>query len=242
MKSETYLPQDIAFKIISSLQVSDVCSLGSCSQFWRELCLSDSVWKALYRDRWPTLVLAKHDSSPNFMYWKEVYARKHAETSLKAAALIDFVEQRLSGDSIEVGNYLKAIEEMHSMMFGFHDVQMFFLKPKLNAVLNLIGLHYCIVFLNVPAKRITETLKNHSLLDKQVCVQWWKLGRWFYGYRLRDEMQSRDISLADLTTAKEREVLGVLQRGVVHEVLRVRITVSKPMCSPWPYQNMPQYE
>ncbi|KAL6581869.1 hypothetical protein OROMI_005883 [Orobanche minor] len=46
------LPDDIALKIASSLQVIDVCSLGSCSRFWRDLCGSDYVWEALCKDRW----------------------------------------------------------------------------------------------------------------------------------------------------------------------------------------------
>lgn len=45
------LKKDLIFAPL--LQVLDVCSLGSCSRFWRELCGSDSVWEALCKDRWP---------------------------------------------------------------------------------------------------------------------------------------------------------------------------------------------
>lgn len=32
-----------------------MCSLGSCSRFWRELCGSDCVWEGLCKDRWPLI-------------------------------------------------------------------------------------------------------------------------------------------------------------------------------------------
>ncbi|XP_028090004.1 uncharacterized protein LOC114290330, partial [Camellia sinensis] len=40
-----------------------MCSLGSCSWFWRELCGSDCVWESLYRDIWPALDLGRDSSS-----------------------------------------------------------------------------------------------------------------------------------------------------------------------------------
>lgn len=70
-----------------------------------------------------------------------------------------------------------------------------------------------------------------------MCVQWWKLGRWFYGFRMRDESHSREVSLGDLAMAKEEEVLGVLYRGAIHEVLRVQISVAKPSHAPWTCQT-----
>lgn len=68
----------------------------------------------------------------------------------KASFVLDYVNRRLSSDSIEVGYYLKAIEDLYTMQFGFKDVQMFFLKPNISVLFNLIGLHYCMVCLNVP--------------------------------------------------------------------------------------------
>lgn len=68
----------------------------------------------------------------------------------KAALILDFVERALAYESIEVGNYLKAIELLNSLYFGFKDVETFLLKPKLNVLLNLVGLHYCIICLGVP--------------------------------------------------------------------------------------------
>ncbi|XP_027119220.1 uncharacterized protein LOC113767057 isoform X1 [Coffea eugenioides] len=240
------LPDDIALKIALSLQVSDVCSLGSCSRFWRELCGSDHVWEALYRDRWPAIDLGEESSADengnhhlhqqldlNLMGWRGLYAHKHNEMARKAASIFNYVERCLAFEAIEVGYYLKAVEDLSAMQFGFKDVQMFFLRPNINVLFNLIGLHYCFSKLDLPAECVAEALSMCRISERQVCVRWWKLGRWFYGFRLRDESLSRNVTLGDLATSKEEEVLGVLHRGAIHEVLRVQISAAKPECTPW---------
>ncbi|KAL2229827.1 UNVERIFIED_CONTAM: hypothetical protein Sindi_1577100 [Sesamum indicum] len=232
------LPDDIALKIASSLQVSDVCSLGSCSRFWRELCGSDYVWEALCKDRWPGHFVDEKSSasqSQSHEGWRCLYISKHSEMSGKADLVTNFVERALAYESIEVGNYLKAIELLNSLHFGFKDVQIFLLKPKLNVLLNLVGLHYCVVWLGIPADYVIEALNSSRISERQVCVQWWKLGRWFYGFRLRDEVHSRNVSLRDLPASNE-EVLGVLHRGAIHEVIRVQISAAKPCGSSWSHQ------
>ena len=54
---------------------------------------------------------------------------------------------------------------------------------------------------------------------------------------MRDESHIRCVSLADLLMAKEKEVLGVLCRGAVHEVLRVQISIADPPSTPWYSQS-----
>ncbi|KAK3011420.1 hypothetical protein RJ639_010908 [Escallonia herrerae] len=247
---ENSLPDDIALKIVSTLQASDVFSLGNCSRFWRELCALDCVWAALCRDRWPALELDPESCAPEiethqldqhtestFKGWRGFYISKLNEMAIKAAVVVDFVERCLSYESIEVGHYLAAIQELCSVQFGFKDVQTFFLKPKLHVLLNLVGLHYCITWLGVPAEHVKEALDCCKISDRQICVQWWKLGRWLYGFRLRDESHSRNISLGDLAMPKDEEVLGVLHRGAIHEVLRVQISAAKPTYIPWSCQS-----
>ncbi|KAL0376525.1 UNVERIFIED_CONTAM: hypothetical protein Scaly_0770100 [Sesamum calycinum] len=232
------LPDDIALKIASSLQVSDVCSLGSCSRFWRKLCGSDYVWEALCKDRWPGHFVDENSSasqSQSHEGWRSLYISKHSEISGKADLVTNFVERALAYESIEVGNYLKAIELLNSLQFGFKDVQIFLLKPKLNVLLNLAGLHYCIFWLGIPVEYVIEALDSSQISERQVCVQWWKLGRWFYGFRLRDEVHSRNVSLGDLAASNE-EVLGVLHRGAIHEVIRVQISAAKPSGTSWSHQ------
>ncbi|KAF6176656.1 hypothetical protein GIB67_034518 [Kingdonia uniflora] len=57
------IPDDIALHIASSLKVSDVCALGSCSRLWRKLCSSDYIWLSLSRNRWPSLDFSKLSSA-----------------------------------------------------------------------------------------------------------------------------------------------------------------------------------
>ncbi|KAL3648876.1 hypothetical protein CASFOL_005279 [Castilleja foliolosa] len=230
------LPYDIALKIASSLQALDVCSLGSCSRFWRDLCGSDCVWEPLCKDRWSGLSLDENqDLDSNSKGWKDVYISKHSEMVEKSALVTSFIERAIAYESIEVGNYLKAIELLSSLQFGFKDVQMFFLKPNLNVLLNLVGLHYCIICLGISADYIIEALNNNRVSERQVRVQWWKFGQWFYGFRLRDEFHSRNVSLRDLTAYNE-EVIGVLNRGAVHEVIRVQISGSELTRTLWSHQ------
>ncbi|GFP83227.1 cytochrome p450 90b1 [Phtheirospermum japonicum] len=56
------------YRIHSAL---DVCSLGSCSIFWRDFCGSDCVWAVLCRDRWPALSvdeIQEVDSNSKFTF------------------------------------------------------------------------------------------------------------------------------------------------------------------------------
>lgn len=92
--------------------------------------------------------------------------------------------------------------------------------------------HFCKV------EEVIKALNNCKISEREVCVQWWKLGRWFYGFRLRDELHSRNVSLASLATSKEEgEILGVLQRGAIHEVLRVQISAVKSISTSWSSQT-----
>ncbi|XP_052206379.1 uncharacterized protein LOC127810850 [Diospyros lotus] len=243
---EASLPEDIALKIVSSLPVLDVCSLGSCSRFWRELCGSDSVWAFLCKDRWPALKdssaseIKAHELHPqidSLKGWKGLYISKHNEMAARSTIVVNFVKQCSPTESIEVGHYLAAIEILWSMQFGFKDVQMFLLKPNLDVLLNLVGLHYCINWLEVPAECLIEALNSCKIEGRKVRVQWWKLGRWSYGFRLQDETHSRNISLEDFAMAKEEEVLGVLRRGAIYEVRRVQISVAKPTRTLWSCQT-----
>ncbi|PQQ21557.1 hypothetical protein Pyn_14914 [Prunus yedoensis var. nudiflora] len=57
------VPDDVALKIASLLQVPDLSALASCSLFWREICGSDCIWEPLVRDRWPPLEFSYGSSS-----------------------------------------------------------------------------------------------------------------------------------------------------------------------------------
>ncbi|KAH0781948.1 hypothetical protein KY290_001546 [Solanum tuberosum] len=239
LSSQESIPDDIALKIASSLHVGDLCSLGSCSRFWWELCGSDYIWESLCKKRWPALALEieSYNNQPH-EEWRVFYIKKHNEMAGKAKGVIDFVNRCLAFESIEVGHYLKAVKDLDSILFGFEDVNTFFLKSKHNVLLNLIGLHYCLIWLGLPGESVMEMLNNSNISQREVRVQWWKLGRWLFGFRLRDELITRTVSLEDLATGKEEEVLGVLHRGAVHEVIRVQISEAKPEYTSWSFQNV----
>nr|XP_009414191.2 PREDICTED: uncharacterized protein LOC103995348 [Musa acuminata subsp. malaccensis] len=216
------LPCDLSLDIVSLLEASDVCSLGSCSRFWQGLCASDSVWIALYKRRWPSAV-SDLGALPS-QGCKTFYINKHKKLASAVSDVIKSVLEWSKSGSMEVGYYLKAISDLGSMELGFKDVQLFLFRREHNVLLNLIGLHYCIFSLDIPPVDVMEVLESCQVSEQQVCVSWFMLGRWFYGFRLPDEHRSRIVSLTELAMGKEGEVLGVLNRGAIHEVLRVQIT------------------
>ncbi|RDX64066.1 hypothetical protein CR513_57418 [Mucuna pruriens] len=225
----TSLPQDVVFKIASLLQVRDLCALGCCSRFWRELCFSDCIWESLVRNRWPLNssfhFASSSTRSPEFETWRKLYLQRHVELGVRARSVEKFLEACSRSESLEVGDYLKAIDILIGTMFGFEDVQRFLFNPQMNVLINLVGVHYCLTILGIRGDKLVEALRTHEISDRRVCVKWWKVGRWFYGFRMRDESHSRWVSLADLATEDDEHVLGVLRRGTIHEVLRVQISV-----------------
>ncbi|CAN1283912.1 hypothetical protein LINPERPRIM_LOCUS18485 [Linum perenne] len=227
---ESRLPLDIFLKIASSLPVLDVCALGSCSRFWREFCSSDSIWESLSRRRWPSATFLADSSSG----WKEFYVEKHGEMAGRAGAVVEIVNLSCGTESMEVGDYLKAIRALTAMELTFGDVQMILFKPNLSVLINLVALHYCIFCLQSPAWEVVEALRSCKIAERQVCIKWWKLGRWFYGFRMRDESHSRQVSLEEIVTDDSNELFGVLHRGAIHEVLRVLICVATVASIPWP--------
>lgn len=77
-----------------------------------------------------------------------------------------------------------------------------------------------------------DVLRQCGISEQLVWVKWLTLGRWSGGSRMRDDIVSRQVSLVDVVTGKEETVLRVLQRGVVHEVLRVCISTVDLACAP----------
>ncbi|KAL1220573.1 hypothetical protein V5N11_003282 [Cardamine amara subsp. amara] len=234
------LPYDIILKIGSSLQVIDLCTLSSCSRFWRELCGSDILWEPLFRQRWPLLSTFDSDNTqfPQAQTneisqeWKRFYVIQHKEMASRASEVITYVTKSPTTLSLEAGEYLHAVETMSSMRLGFQDVELFLFKPNLSVLLNLIGLIYCIQHLKPLREQILDAFRRCEISEQLVWVKWLTLGRWSHGIRMRDEIVSRQVSLADVVTGKEEMVLRVLQRGVVHEVLRVCISTIDLVCTP----------
>ncbi|XP_048139992.1 uncharacterized protein LOC115753670 isoform X7 [Rhodamnia argentea] len=209
------LPEDIALKIASFLPVGDLCALGSCSRFWREFCGSDVLWESLTRQRWPSLNFSTesssvdHGDSSSLEGWRDFYVKRHTEMAERAMSVVQHVEQCLFSDSLEIRDYLKAIELLNSMRLGFKDVEMFLFRAEVNVLLNLVGLHYCMHWLEVPAGHVMEALRNSKISQRQVYVRCWKVPRTLHGLRFRDA-PSRLVSLQALALPQEDEVLTML--------------------------------
>ncbi|KAH9328773.1 hypothetical protein KI387_000881, partial [Taxus chinensis] len=162
-----HLPNDVALHIASLLQVREICALGSSSVFWRQLCASDIIWVSLVRKRWPCLDLLGNTKEENQKMsenvessghskftvpsqgWRAFYIKLHAEMAESAHSVIELVEQRARYESLEVGDYQRAMEHLHKTKMGFEDVQIHFLTAKRSVLVNLIGLHYCLAWLGV---------------------------------------------------------------------------------------------
>lgn len=155
---------------------------------------------------------------------------------LRARTVEMFLKACSPSESLEVGDYLKAVDTLVGLRFGFEDIQRYLFNPKMNVLINLVGLHYCLSSLGIRGENLLEVLRTCEISDRRVVVKWWKLGRWLHGYRMRDEFHSRWVSLADLATQDDGNVLGVLRRGTIHEVLRVQISAVGHTTTSWSYQ------
>ncbi|XVE82061.1 hypothetical protein DITRI_Ditri15bG0116400 [Diplodiscus trichospermus] len=217
------LPTDVALRIASFLPVPDLSSLGCCSRVWRDLCLSDCLWERLFKERW-SLSYESALKDPNFKGWREFYKEQHERKASIALCVVNLVEQCSLSESIDINDFTKAVGFLISLRFGFKDVQMLFFKPKLNVLINLVGLHYCISFLEVPSSDVLEALQSSNISDRQVCVSWWKTGILLNGFRMPDVPHSRLISLEELATAKDEKMLGVFDQRTIREVYNVQIS------------------
>ncbi|KAL5202494.1 hypothetical protein ABZP36_013446 [Zizania latifolia] len=222
------LPEDIAISVASRLQEADVCALGACSRSWRRACDANCVWEALFRRRWPAAAaaVAAGEGASGVQSWKTLYINHHRKTSFAISGVAEFVENNLRNGSLEAEYYLKAIANLASMKdIGFLDAQFFLLSRSHSAIINLIGLHYSIASLHIPPNEVHKALEARRVEERKVCVSLYKLGRWFYGFRLPDESESHKISLSELTMPEGTQVLAILKRGAVHEVFRLQVSL-----------------
>ncbi|CAL9136937.1 unnamed protein product [Musa textilis] len=217
----SYLPRDLALGIVSLLEASDVCSLGICSRFWRDICSSDSIWMALYERRWPSA--DRHFASPS-QEFKAFYMNQHKKMASAVSAVIKYVEESTLNGSLEISFYVKALGDLRSMKLGFRDVQLFLFRREQNVLLNLIGFHHCMSLLEIPTVDLMEALETCQILERQVCVRWFMLRRRFYGFPMPNEHHSHIVSLGDLAMGKEDNVLDLLNHGNINERMHVQIS------------------
>ncbi|XP_004291361.1 PREDICTED: uncharacterized protein LOC101306879 isoform 2 [Fragaria vesca subsp. vesca] len=232
------VPDEIALRIASLLEVWDLCALACCCSSWKELCGSDCLWESLTIKRWPSLEFSDESESesesssstaikrPKDKGWRLFYEEIHNQKAAIAAEVIDYVEKCSIHGSLEVTHYQKTIWDLYAIKFGYEDAVFFLLKPSLGVQLNLLGLHYCLNWLKMPTTRVVQTLRRKKIAARELCVRWWTLGKWSngYGIRMNDELHSHQFTLMNIAIGKNEEVLAALYRGAIHEVLRVQIT------------------
>lgn len=234
-------PDDVSQHIIALLPVWDVCSLAACSRHWRTLCSSNFVWYVLYKKRWcleKVNIAREEDSfkheqgnqSSTTRYpaspssWRSAYIYLHRQMARGATSVIDYVRERACHDSMEVADYQKAMNLLSSNGLELQDVEIFLLVPKLSVLINLLGLHYCLAHLKMKNKEAKEALSRNKVGERQVCLRWWSLGGWTNGFRRHDEMHMRISSLLTLAELEPPSFVEVIDRGTLHEVLRVQIS------------------
>ncbi|XP_057832153.2 uncharacterized protein LOC131042847 [Cryptomeria japonica] len=239
---DRHFPNDVALRIVSMLKVPDLCALGSSSVFWRQLCASDFIWASLAKKRWPCLDLCGNNEEKNLNMsqnaessgysklavpsqgWRAFYIKLHAEMAERAHSLVELVKQSARYESLEVGDYQRAMEHLSKTKMGFKDVQLYLLTAKHSVLVNLIGLHYCLACLGIQSEYVKEALAKNRIADKHICLRWWSLGQWVNGFRRGDEMHVCIAPLSKLLEPKQEQFLYVIQRGAIHEVLRVQIS------------------
>lgn len=91
---------------------------------------------------------------------------KHQDMARKANLIAEYLEKESFSESIDVGDYMKATEDLQAMHFSFKDVELLLFKPKFNVLLNLVALHHCIVQLELPVSIIIYTFLSFFIVLK----------------------------------------------------------------------------
>ncbi|XP_047313530.1 uncharacterized protein LOC124916807 [Impatiens glandulifera] len=212
------LPDDIVLKIVNLLQFSDVCSLSSCCRALKNLCGLDSVWLDLCNDRWPNLEIVQNTlgslnngelpviiSADDAVLkgWKEFYIYKHMEISMQSQIVIGSMKYD-SNEFVKVKHYQTTMEKLWRFEFEFKDVEIFFFKPNLSGIINLVGLHYCIDCLEIPCDELIEALSRNKIIDRDVIARWWKYGEHFQDILegFDNEFYFHGVSLEDIALSE----------------------------------------
>lgn len=95
--------------------------------------------------------------------WRKFYFERHVELGLRARTVEMFLKACSPSESLEVGDYLKAVDTLVGLRFGFEDIQRYLFNPKMNVLINLVGLHYCLSSLGIRVFPSSSTLFSFTL-------------------------------------------------------------------------------
>ncbi|XP_024528463.1 uncharacterized protein LOC9631098 isoform X2 [Selaginella moellendorffii] len=227
------LEDDLLERILILLESRDLCALASCSKSLWKIGCRDGIWASVFKRRWPAAIPYKQPHED----WRTSYAHRHLEMASLAGAVIEFVRMYACEESLEVANYLNALDLLCVRDIGFQDVLINLFSPALSVLVNLIGLHYSLVHLKIQDDAVRDALVGRKISDRHICFRWWSMGVWSNGFRRRDEMHMKIASLYELTEPRQRFLFKVMERGTVHEVLRVQISADFKS-SAWVWRDM----
>ncbi|KAJ3676434.1 hypothetical protein LUZ60_003846 [Juncus effusus] len=220
------VPSELTLRIVSFLDAYDVFSLGSCSKTLNEICDSACVWKELYMKRWPDHQYDISHTEPQkeiLCPWKTWYITMHKEMSAAIFSHFRHVEEQLEEYGfLEIIVYKEAIDILRDLKVGFGDIRLMFLRRKLHAVLNLIGLHYSFFYLQVSAGDLRNTLAFYQVLDRELIVEWILVPSFCYCDFTHQERYSLVLSLAEITDGEEA-ILYFLESGLSAEMRSISI-------------------
>lgn len=240
------LPPEVAIEIVALLPAQDLCVLGLCSRSLHRLCTSDEVWKILYNRRWPaTVAVTPVGAEPGSGDadiaegarvvveagggWRAAYRWRAARVAEQAGRLVSHVRCRLCHDSLEIFTYHDALALLRRSQLQFGDVAAALLDPKHSVLVALVAVHYACLTLAVPGPEVAAALEGAGSAERQVCLRWWSMGSMGRGgFRLRDDMRTATLTLRDIAAGGDASrggwLLPLLERGKVHEILRIQIS------------------
>jgi len=71
----------------------------------------------------------------------------------RARAVVEFVKLRAARhESLEVADYQKALMLLSTTGLDLYDVFLFLLAPVQSVLINLIGMHYCLLHLGIQVR------------------------------------------------------------------------------------------
>eukprot|EP00897_Mesotaenium_endlicherianum_P006911 jgi/Mesen1/6248/ME000323S05378 len=241
------LPEEVAVSVVSLLPAREVRCLSTCSKAWASLCEGDEVWSAVYDRRWPEADNAKRLGNRNGVAvprskeeqrlvntakfnWRQAYMGRASEVAEQASEVTAFLMKCACNESVEVFDYHKALRTLRAARLQLGDLALTLLSRRHSVLVNLIGVHYALLHLKAEASEVDKILKAAGIGGRQVCLRWWIMGSMARGgFRLRDAMHTSTLDLDHLTNSAAGRSSGhlqlmILERGILHEVLRVQVS------------------
>lgn len=81
--------------------------------------------------------------------WQVAYRNWHLEMGSRAKAVVELVKGRTRHESVEVADYQRGLMLLSTTGLELHDVLLYLLNPGQSVLINLIGLHYCLLHLGI---------------------------------------------------------------------------------------------